>query len=248
MISNDILITVNRPIKRIIRRIVAILGLREFLSNEPDQGPKEFGFLMGEKDLDHGWVAANVPAGLGTALDIGCANSPVSPTLAMLGYTVVGIDIKVDIPYKLSGFSFIVGDFTQVKLTPKSFDVVVLCSTVEHIGLRGRFDNYDLPDGDLLAMKKVGYVLKPKGICILTIPVGLDGVFSPWHRIYGNERLPKLLHGFKILKSQYLVKKNESKWCQRDKEEALSFPGSDSRYALGQFVLIAEDDHGGDIP
>jgi SAM-dependent methyltransferase len=227
----------KRAIKQILRRLDQFFGVRAWLSSEPNQIPEEMGFLRGSRELEYGWVAANVPAGLESAVDVGCVNSPISAILAMSGYNVIGVDMRDDVPYELEGFSMVQGDFNQVHLPSESFDLVVLCSTVEHIGLAGRYDNSHLPDGDLIAMAKVQTILKPAGFCILTIPVGLDGVYSPWHRIYGNERLPKLLQGFRELKSRYFVKETWDKWNESSKELALSFAGNASRYALGQFVL-----------
>jgi SAM-dependent methyltransferase len=245
---NKNMLTMKRALKRTLRGLDHIFGIRAWLSSEPNQSIEEMSFLRGSRELEYGWVAANVPSRLGSALDIGCVNSPISPILAMLGYEVVGVDIRDDIPYKLGGFQMLRGDFTQLEFTQEAFDLVVLCSTVEHIGLAGRYDNFSIPDGDLNAMSKVRNILKPTGVCILTIPVGEDGVYSPWHRIYGNERLPQLLHGFKILKSCYYIKTGWDKWHESSKESALSFSGSASRYALGEFVLGIDENHSGGRP
>jgi SAM-dependent methyltransferase len=232
---------IKYSIKKLLRWLDYHIGVRAWLSSEPNQNMEDVDFLRGTRELEYGWVAANVPAASGSAVDVGCVNSPISSIMTMLGYRVIGVDMRDDIPYRLDGFSMIQGDFNQVDLPFESFDVVVLCSTVEHIGLAGRYDNLHLPDGDLMAMSKVQNILKPTGICILTIPVGLDDVYVPWHRIYGIKRLPQLLQGFRVLKSQYFVKNSWDKWHESNGEEALSFAGSGSRYALGVFVLSRDD-------
>jgi SAM-dependent methyltransferase len=240
---NKYKLEMKRSIKRMLRWLDHILGIRAWLSSEPNQSIEEMSFLRGSRELEYGWVAANVPTGLGSALDIGCVNSPISPILAMMGYKVVGVDIRDDIPYELNGFKMVQGDFTQLNFPQESFDLVVLCSTVEHIGLVGRYDNFSIPDGDLAAMVKVRNILKLTGVCILTIPVGVDGVYLPWHRVYGNERLAQLLQGYKVLKSRYFVKSGWDKWCESSQEIALSFTGSASQYALGHFILGRDENH-----
>jgi hypothetical protein len=226
---------IKRVIRQVLKDIDEFLGIRDWFSDDI-RPPKGFD-LHGEKELDWGWVAANVPPGPCRALDIGCVGSPISLILASMGYEVVGIDLRAGMPFMLESFQFVQGDFNQIPLEPASFDLVVCCSTVEHIGLAGRYGSREDPEGDIKAMSKVLTVLKPMGTCILTVPVGLDGVYRPWHRVYGKERLPRLLHGFSIVKCRYFVKRPRSYWYEASEREALSFPSSASCYALGQFVL-----------
>jgi SAM-dependent methyltransferase len=224
-------------IKNILRWLDYHLGIRAWLSSEPKQ-LLDTTFLTGEKELDYGWVIGHAGVGPGKALDVGGVNSPISSILVSLGFEVTGVDLRPDIQYELDNFIFINDDFlTTQRLLAQTYDLVVLCSTVEHIGLFGRYENRDERDGDLLAMKKVFKLLKPKGICILTIPVGQDGVYAPWHRIYGEKRLPQLLDQFHILESRFFVKKNNGKWSVSSSEDALAFKGNSSKYAIGQFVL-----------
>jgi SAM-dependent methyltransferase len=229
--------TFKSSVKKTLKWLDYKLGLRAWLSSEPKEKLEEPLFLKGEKDLDYAWVVAHAGKGPGRALDVGFVNSPLSAILNALGYTVTGVDLRCDVPYELKEFTAIQGDFNQATLPFNYFDLAVLCSTVEHIGLSGRYDNPDNPDGDLQAMAKVRQVMKKDGKCILTIPVGLDGTFSPWHRVYGEERLPRLLEGFTITEFAFHVKESSDKWKPCERKKALAFRGSPSRYALGQFIL-----------
>lgn len=231
---------IKRTIRSLLKTVDNILRIRAWLF-EDLQAPSEFD-LHGEKELDWSWVVANVPQRSSRILDVGCVGSPISPILASMGHEVIGIDLRADISYTLEGFMFIQGDFNQIDLGGMLFDVVILCSTVEHIGLSGRYGNRDDPEGDIKAMQKVRNILKSGGICILTVPVGLDGVYSPWHRVYGQKRLPRLLQGFSVIKSRYFVKRPRAYWYQTTANEALNCPSSASFYALGQFVLKREGD------
>lgn len=231
----------KHKIKNSLKSLDNTLGIRAWLSSEPRQAIMCQDFLRGEKDLDYGWVAANARHGIGKALDVGCINSPVSPILATFGYDVIGIDLRPDIHYELKNFQFIRGDFLDMSFPKHFFDVVVLCSTVEHIGLTGRYGNKDVLDGDLIAMKKVLDILKSDGICILTIPVGIGGIFKPWHIVYGENRFSKLVSGFKITKSRYFVKEVRGKWYETNQEMAFDFQGDETKYAIGQYVLVPDD-------
>jgi SAM-dependent methyltransferase len=233
--------TFKSNIKNLLKWLDSKLGFRAWLSSEPNEKLEEPLFLKGEKDLDYGWVIANSGKGPARALDVGFVNSPLSAILTAQGFTVTGVDLRCDVPYELPGFSPVQGDFLQVDLPKKEYDLIVLCSTIEHVGLSGRYDNKENPNGDLEAMAKVRQSLKADGICILTIPVGVDGIFSPWHRVYGESRLPLLLKGFKVEKNNFYVRQTSTKWHICDEKTALAFKGGASRYALGQFVLRIEE-------
>jgi hypothetical protein len=81
-------------------------------------------------------------------------------------------------------------------------------------------------------------LLEPDGRMILTIPVGQDLVCAPLHRIYGQERLPRLLEGYAVNEAQYWLRgPGASAWSEVDKEDALQTEGSEWFYALGLLVL-----------
>ena len=230
------MLNIKYLIKNTLKWLDYHIGFRAWLSSEPGKA-LDITLLSGEKELDYGWVIGHAGVGPGKALDVGCLNSPISSILVSLGFEVTGIDLRPYIQYELENFTFINGDFLGIQLLDQTYDLIVLCSTVEHIGLFGRYENRDDQNGDLLAMKKVFRLLKPKGISLLTIPIGQDGIYTPWHRIYGKERLPKLLDQFSIIESRFFIKKNNMKWSISNLEDALIFKGSGSKYALGQFVL-----------
>ena len=165
-------------IKTFAKDIDRRFGIRPWLRGEPRGGFD----LAGEKVIDWGWICANLPRSKQRALEIGCGNSPVLPTMLALGYDVVGVDLDATVANEISGFTFIQGDFNQVQIA-EGFDVIVACSAIEHFGLSGRYGAAEDQDGDLKAMRKMAKLLKPEGQVFLTIPVGTDMVFRPWHRI-----------------------------------------------------------------
>jgi hypothetical protein len=79
---------------------------------------------------------------------------------------------------------------------------------------------------------------------LMTIPCGQDAAIAPWHRVYGQQRLPKLLKGFEIIEEEFWAKKSDNRWYPCDRQTALSFfptghPTNPTlcSYALGCFVL-----------
>jgi SAM-dependent methyltransferase len=217
----------------ILKAIDRRFAIKSLLKGEPWGGFD----LRGEKELEWSWVISNLPPPPKRCLDIGCCYSPITPTMVAMGNTVMGIDLE-ELPYRLSGLTFVKGDFNSLELPEASFDVVVLCSVVEHIGLAGRFGVKESdPDGDLKAMQKVKRLLADGGVLLLTIPVGEDWVFHPWHRVYGRSRLPFLLEGWTEIRSRFFTKQPDGPWSEATREQALSYPKCPRRYALGQFVL-----------
>ena len=219
-------------IKQLASNVDRSFGIRQWLRGEPRGGFD----LAGEKILDWGWICANLPRERLRALEIGCGNSPVLPTMLALGYDVVGIDLDGTIAKQVTGFTFIQGDFNEIELAP-AFDVIVACSCIEHFGLSGRYGSDEDENADLRAMGKVSRLLTPSGILFLTIPVGHDMVFRPWHRIYGKQRLGSLLEGFEVERSRFFIKDPWGPWFDATEEAALDFPADPARYALGEMIL-----------
>jgi hypothetical protein len=129
-----------------------------------------------------------------------------------------------------------------IDLPQNQFDLVINCSSVEHVGLVGRYSVSEArPDGDLEAMGRLRELMRPGGIQLLSIPLGRDSVFRPWHRVYGEDRLPALLKGYEIMHAEFWQKSQDYGWTICGREEALHFDSAwdDWRkiYALGCFVL-----------
>ena len=187
-----------------------------------------------------------MPAGPGEALDFGTGGSHLGLIAAQRGFKVTAVDLgSVEWHYAHPELRFIRGDIARLPLPAEHFDLVINCSTVEHVGLVGRYDvRESRPDGDLEAMVRLRELMKVGGLMLLAIPIGEDAVFAPLCRVYGPKRLPRLLERYTIEQDTYWIKNGANRWVLCDKQTALSFKASagswnplQNVYALGCFVL-----------
>lgn len=227
-------VPVPAPLLRLARRIkrAAI----------PPAGPN----LLGDRHVEWSWMAANLPEGPGDALDFGPGESFLGLTAAMRGFRVTAVDLgPAAWPYRHPDLSFVQGDLLEMELPAGSLDLVLCCSTVEHVGLSGRYGvTREQGDGDLEAMSRLRRWMRPSASLLLTVPVGLDAVLPPFCRVYGQGRLPRLLEGFAVAREQYWQKDPDNRWVGVGRGTALAYPARvDSLdplrnvHALGCFVL-----------
>lgn len=197
--------------------------------------------LSGDREMEWTYVAARI--GLyankhSHILDFGSGVGVLSFAAASIGASVLAIDLM---PCQFqSGYSNL--EFQQIDIMSldersAKFDLILNCSTIEHVGIPGRYNSQDSPDGDMEAMKKMLTLLQPNGRMILVLPVGVDKVVPPLHRIYGNIRLPKLTKGYEIEESSFLRKNQANIWTPCSREAALVEEGNHQYYALGMMVL-----------
>lgn len=200
--------------------------------------------LAGDRSIEYGYVYKHLPRGQGTAFEFGPA--PLTARMSLFaikqGYSVTAVGLE-QIQRQHPNLTFIQGDLltTEVK---GEFDWILNISTVEHCGLAGRYGvTVSDADADLKAMWILKSLMKPQGKMLLTIPIGLDAVVGHWHRVYGRERLPKLLSGYEILHQVYWAKSNGvDKFKPVEGVIALGVksvqsPPKHNYYALGTFTL-----------
>ena len=220
--------------KRALRRLATILN-----SAADKINPNELN-LMGDRDIEWSWMLSRIKDGPGKALDLGCGDSLLlSLTTAQRGYDVLAVDReRHEYPFIAKAVTFKLVDMLEENFSPNYFDLIMVCSTIEHIGLPNRYQVvYPAPDGDLVVMQKLHDAIEPDGVLLLTLPVGLDAVFAPYHRVYGEVRLPRLLKEWSIAEEIYWIKQPSNGWLSVSRQEALARPGSDHHYGLGCFVL-----------
>jgi SAM-dependent methyltransferase len=202
--------------------------------------------ILGERQVEWTFISSEMPQGPGEALEFGCEYGYLSLLAARKGFCVTALDLQ---PQNFSwddpNVRFVQADLLKAEMHPDSYDLIINCSSVEHVGLPGRYGvNESATDGDLEVMQRLRRLLKPGGKLLATLPCGRDMVVSPWHRVYGNDRLPRLLNGFEIERELFWVKDAENRWVKTDRHMALDFTPCvhptdphQCSYALGGFVL-----------
>jgi SAM-dependent methyltransferase len=196
--------------------------------------------LSGDRWVEWSFCMSRLADGPGRTLDFGADIAFLALAAAQRGHDVVALDrLPSSAEFDHPRVRFLEADILTHDRGGDRFDQIINCSSVEHVGLGGRYGSSEASDGDLQAMAALRVALAPDGRMILTIPVGRDLVVAPLHRIYGPERLPRLLEGYSAAEEQYWVK-DDARWRQTERERALDVDGSESFYALGLFVLHRE--------
>jgi len=193
--------------------------------------------LSGDRAIEWSWVIANLPIEPSNILDFGSVGSILSVSAYRLGHKVTSIDLQ-DVEYEIDPIKYIQSDISDIDFKNEKFDLIINCSTIEHVGLEGRYGSKDLLDGDIEVMHKLSRLMHKDSKMILTIPIGLDDCYKPFHRIYGEERLPMLLKDFQIFVEEFWDKSSQTnKWRKTSKEKAFIVKGNERYYALGLFIL-----------
>lgn len=215
--------------------------------------------IWGERNVEWSFLSCEMPEGPGEAIEFGCENGYMSLLAACRGFHVLANDLQnQSFAWRHAQVEFVQGDFLKLDLPRNHFDLAINCSSVEHVGVPGRYGiTKEEEDGDVEVMSRLADVLKPGGTLIMTAPCGIDTVMAPWCRVYGAQRLPLLFGRFEVSKERYWIKDPENKWAACNRSQALNFqPVYDSAdphgcaYALGAFVLrkkMAETNGNGGI-
>jgi SAM-dependent methyltransferase len=149
-------------------------------------------------------------------LDVGCVArlNPIPETLCELGHEVIGIDTRV-FNYQHPNFKF-VQDSILTYNTKDCFDCVTLVSTLEHIGIKGRYGiikNYDY--ADYHTIQNIRRILENDGKLILTVPFAQFGDRCGIHRIYDDDNINKLFSdGYEIIERKYYERDNDVLFCK----------------------------------
>lgn len=202
--------------------------------------------IWGERNVEWAFISAEMPSGPGEAIEFGCEQGYMSLLAAHRGFHVIANDLQEqNFTWQHPLVEFLHGDFLKLDLPPNHFDLAINCSSVEHVGVAGRYGiQVEQDAGDVEVMKHLADILRPGGLLLMTAPCGRDALMTPWCRVYGVQRLPKLFAPFRLTKETYWIKDTMNRWVTSTREAALDFQPvydpSNSHgcaYALGCFVL-----------
>ena len=152
-----------------------------------------------------------MPAGPGKAIEFGCEQGYLSLLAAEKGFHVIANDLEHQtFIWRHPNVEFRQGDFLEENLAESSFDLAINCSSVEHVGVAGRYGiEVAQDDGDIAVMDRLARILKPDGLLLMTAPCGKDAVLAPWCRVYGERRLPRLFARFVIEKQEHWARERK---------------------------------------
>lgn len=124
-------------------------------------------------------------------------------------YDVYGLDIAKC--KNLPSGRFFLRDARETGLPDSSFDIIILLSTLEHIGT-------DEEEDDLRTMGELLRILKKGGLILFTTPFAEQYAYRG-QRFFSRERLSKITMGFRRLEEHYFVQRS-NKWVEVSLAEA----------------------------
>ncbi len=158
-------------------------------------------------------------------LDFGCTRSWLSLTLASLGHSVYGIDLR-DYPFTHKNLTFQTENI--LLFSASGFDFVISLSTLEHVGLGVYGEDQDL-EALPKAVGKINSLLKPGGGFLVTLPVGKSFV-DQFERSFTPSEITNMItsKGFTLKKESYFKKIERRSWIPCSRSE-ISEVSNDSR-------------------
>src|SRR5204862_4397203 len=128
--------------------------------------------LLGDRSIEWSFCLARLAHGPGTTLDFGADVGFLSLAAAQRGHDVVALDrMPPALEYRHPRVSPVQGDILDRPLEGRRFDQLINCSSVEHVGLAGRYGSFEDPNGDLEATAIMREVLNADGPLNQTVPV-----------------------------------------------------------------------------
>lgn len=167
--------------------------------------PPGFGFRIDERSIEYPWFFSQLSANPGKILDAGSALNHAF-LLERAPLSQARLTIMTLAPEKRcfwwKGVSYHFGDLRRTDFASGSFDVVASISTIEHIGL----DNTIHYTSDALkkesdhlgfipAVAEFKRILKPGGLCLITVPFGRRGIHG-WFQVFDAELLQAVISAF----------------------------------------------------
>lgn len=120
------------------------------------------------RDVEYDFAYRNVVGNGLNILDVGGCDSLLPLVFAKMGHSVTVYDFR-PYPERHPNLTVVQGDFLTNSLPASSFDVVIMISTLEHIGLGG-YGAPEYPDADFVVMEELDRILVSGGRAIITFP------------------------------------------------------------------------------
>lgn len=193
-----------------------------------------------ERMTEYGFALRHLAQAEGRVLDIGSRNSLFPGVLADKGFHVTCLEPDQQ-PSKDARIQILRGDARKTDFPDSQYDFITCISTLEHIGLPGRYGiTEEDPDGELNAMREMYRLLKPGGRLILTVPFGQYAML-PLNRVYTREKIMTLKGAFQCVEEEYFCIEKDGSYRPATAQEASeSDLRVDGYYALGCYLFKRE--------
>jgi len=197
--------------------------------------------FIGERQIEYPWVYKRVfDLQDRCILDVGAKEGLPITDLLLEKNTVYAIDPNIPSSLKRGRLTLIKGDVRSTSFEEGFFDAVVAVSTLEHIGVAGRYGTVvGETDGDFGAMQEIRRILSPGGRALITVPYG-TGRSLPLNRLYDAKRTKQLFEGFDLVECAYFRYTPQYRLWLEVPEHVASNTNWDvePRYALACFCAI----------
>lgn len=140
-------------------------------------------------------------------LEVGANEEDAARILTSVGVDVLAIDLREESGYITErNHQRIIGDFVQMAFyLSRDFDVIYSTSAVEHFGLPV-YGSPKIECYDQIAMSWMHGLLKPGGICYITVPYGKEFQDEGDWRVYDETSLQQRIIGeFAVEKKIYFL-------------------------------------------
>jgi len=154
-----------------------------------------------DRYLEYPWMLENLKITSGRLLDVGSTASNMLYDFLPKSVEINSIDLNSK-EIKNDAIKFAVGDIRQTDYADDYFDLISCISTLEHIGVAGRYGSDADSAGDAKAVEEMARILKPGGTLLVTVPYGSRDVL-PLNKLYNKERISELFRGFASVTIEY---------------------------------------------
>jgi len=191
-----------------------------------------------DRYIEYPWMMENISVKQGRLLDVGSTACEMLFSLLPSSVEIHGINLNDKI-VKNQNIKFFVADIRKTCFQDNYFDCITCISTLEHIGVSGRYGSDEDKQGDVKAIKEMKRILKPGGELLITVPYGKNDIL-PINKLYNKKRLNILLNNFCVIK-QTFIKYNQrwGIWLKVNEAEAAETDMiKDGWYALALIKIL----------
>lgn len=154
-----------------------------------------------DRYIEYPWVIEQIRNIDGKILDVGSTMCDCFYAILPKTAQIHGINLNDKI-IKNKDINFKRGDIRKTDYLNNFFDYITCISTLEHIGVGGRYNSDNDPAGDKKAMLEMNRIIKKNGVLLVSIPYGIRDVL-PINKLYNKERIKDLFASFEIIEQIY---------------------------------------------